>query len=73
MAIRGFIVRFNGKEAVLETPAGAHINLQRCDLPDGVQLGDFLEKGKDGDFVVNHKISEERRKAIMHLADRHFD
>jgi hypothetical protein len=74
VSIRGFIVRFDGENAILESTTGQPITVQRSLLPETVQLGDFIvENVKNGTYHVDVVISEERRKEILRMSDRYFE
>ncbi len=57
------IDRFEGDEAVCETPELGHINVSRKDLPEGVREGDVIEQ-TDGGYFKDSEATEERRSRI---------
>ncbi|MGI6546108.1 MAG: hypothetical protein ACOX2M_06760 [Fastidiosipilaceae bacterium] len=74
MSVKGFIVRFDGDEAIVELANGEHISIQSALLPLNTQQGDYvIENAKDGTYHVDVFISEEHRKDILRMSDRYFE
>ncbi|MDD2213081.1 MAG: DUF3006 family protein [Oscillospiraceae bacterium] len=74
MSEQGFVVRFNGKLAIIEDAAQVRCTIARSLLPEQTNLGDFVIR-EDGQarFRIDYKITEERLRELRRLSDNQFD
>ncbi|NJP40066.1 DUF3006 family protein [Oscillospiraceae bacterium HV4-5-C5C] len=74
MSEQGFVVRFNGKQAIIEDAYHVRHTIARSTLPAQTNLGDFVirEDGQD-QFRIDYRITEERLREMRRLSDNQFD
>ncbi|QIZ69145.1 DUF3006 domain-containing protein [Geobacillus subterraneus] len=66
------IDRFEGKWAVCEGENGKMVNIEKSKLPKSARAGDVIVQ-ENGQFRVNKKETEKRRKEIEELMSEIFE
>ncbi|MDD2533092.1 MAG: DUF3006 domain-containing protein [Eubacteriales bacterium] len=72
--LEGFIDHFDQDFAVISRVDRSIANISRRELPIGAQVGDFIVEANSAcHFLIDHAITELRRREMRYLFDALYD